>query len=106
MLDIQHLMLDVLRGLRPLLAAMKSVDPNLADQTRRAATSMVLNTAEARGSQGGNVRARYCTALGSARELSACLDCALALGYVESVSNEVLVKLNRVIGGLVRLSRR
>ena len=31
MLDIQHLMLDVLRGLRPLLAAMKSVDPNLAD---------------------------------------------------------------------------
>jgi four helix bundle protein len=41
-------------------------DANLADQLRRAASSVPLNLHEGAYSQGGNVRARFHNALGSA----------------------------------------
>jgi hypothetical protein len=40
--------------------------------------------------------ARYRTALGSARETGACLDAALALGYVEGVEAGLLERLDEV----------
>jgi len=47
---------------------------------------------------------RYRTALGSARETTACLDVATALGYVDHVEPALRAKLDVVIGGLVRLT--
>jgi len=42
-------------------------------------------------------------ALGSARETLACLQAAHALGCVTALDADVVAKLNRVIGTLVRL---
>jgi four helix bundle protein len=97
-------MLDVIRSLRSMLAAIERRDPDLARQLRRAASSVVLNIAEGSGSFGRLRVARYRTALGSARETLACLQTAEAFGYVEAVSHETMAGMNRVIGTLVRVA--
>ncbi len=87
------------------MAQIKRHDSNLEDQLRRAATGIVLNTAEASGSRGKNRGLRYSTALGSARETRACLQVAGALGYVDSVDAGLLDHLDHVIATLVKVSR-
>src|SRR5688500_18351364 len=66
----------------PLLAKIAHYDPDLARQGRRALTSIPLNTAESMDAHGGNKTLRLRTALGSTNETIACLDVAVALGYV------------------------
>lgn len=72
----------VVRELAPLVAQIRRCDRPLADQLRRAAQSVVLNIAEARGSDAGNARARFATACGSAKETRAALHVAADWGYV------------------------
>jgi four helix bundle protein len=96
MLQAYDMMLEVLRGLRPLLAQIEKHDRDLGNQLRRASTSVVLNVAEGSGSSAGLRKARYQTALGSARETGACLDAAIALGYVEEVEPRLLKQLDSV----------
>jgi hypothetical protein len=86
-----------------MLAAIERHDSDLARQLRRAASSVVLNIAEGSGSLGKMRRARYRTALGSARETLACLRTAEAFGYVEPVGPGMLGDRNRVIGTLVHV---
>jgi four helix bundle protein len=102
MLRIYGVMLEVLKTMRPVLAAIETKDRDLARQARRAGTSVVLNLAEGTGARGGTRRQRYSDALGSAREFRGCLDSALALGYVGQVESE---GLREVIGSLVKLTR-
>jgi four helix bundle protein len=64
---------------------------------------VALNISEASGSSGGTRRERYRNALGSARETGACIDVALALGYVESVDAGLLDALDKVRATLVRV---
>ena len=104
MLRIYDDMLGVIAAMRPLLAAIERRDADLARQLRRAASSVVLNTAEGCGSFGRVRTVRYRTALGSARETLACLEVAAAFGYVEAMPKTVGVLMNRVIGTLVRVS--
>ncbi len=73
-----------MRDVRPVLEKVRKQDRSLFDQARRAASSMVLNIAEAQGSDAGNARARYHTAAGSARLLSAALRLAIAWGYTSA----------------------
>ena len=80
MLDIYPKAIGLLRALRAVIAGIEAHDRGLARQLRRASTSIVLNMSEGSGSRGGTRRERYCSALGSARETSGCLDAALALG--------------------------
>src|SRR5580698_9741993 len=101
MLRIYGVMLQVVRGMRPVLARIESKDRDLARQMRRALASMVINTGEGSGSRGGRRRERYRNALGTARETSAWLDAAVALGSVEPVISE----LPLVINTLYRLTR-
>ncbi len=54
------------------------------------------------GSSGGTRRERYRSALGSAREVQACIDVARAFGYVGGVEDEAFPE---VIGSLVKLAR-
>jgi hypothetical protein len=60
---------------------------------------------ERRGSRAGAIAARYRNALGSAREVVATFDVAVALGYIAPFDAEVLRQLDRIIGTLVRVAR-
>ena len=59
--------------------------------------------AEGSGNAGGTRRQRYLSALGSAREVGACLDVADALGYV-AVDAALARRLDSVVRVLVRLA--
>ncbi len=75
---------NVVRELVPLLHTIREHDKSLAEQLKRAAQSVVLNIAEARGNDAGNARARFSTACGSAKEVRAALNVASDWGYIES----------------------
>src|SRR5262249_10344785 len=84
-LQIYAVVIEMVRALRPLVAQIAKKDQNLGEQMRRALTSVPLNLHEGAYSQGGNVRARFHNAVGSAAEVRACLDVAEALGYIEEI---------------------
>jgi len=97
-------MIDFVRDVRPTLDAIVKRDANLGDQMRRALQSVVLNTAEGMGSRGRNRQARYHSALGSMREVNACLELGAAFGYVEPPPREMSNRIAQVIGTLVKLT--
>ena len=105
-LHIYSVAIETARRLRPLLDRIKTRDSNLADQLRRAVTSIPLNLQEGAYSQGGNARARFYSALGSAAEVRACLDVAEALGYIDNVDAGLRDRLDQIVATLHRLSRR
>ena len=105
-LRIYGVTIDMLRRLRPSIEKIGRKDSNLADQLRRAATSVALNLQEGAYSQGRNERARWHNAMGSAAEVRACLDVAEALGYVDSVDDDLRDSLDHIIATLHRLTRR
>jgi four helix bundle protein len=105
MLKIYQEMLEMLRELRPIMAELERRDLDLARQLRRAAPSVALNTAEGMYSRGKNRVVRYHSALGSAREVLACLEVAEALGYLGGVEARMRARLDRIVGTLVRLVR-
>jgi four helix bundle protein len=105
MLRAYGTMIEVLRRLRPAIAQIERHDRDLGNQLRRASASVALNMAEASGSSGGTRTIRYRTALGSARETGACLDVAMALGYVGEIDVGVVQRLDIVTGTLVRVIR-
>ena len=105
MLRIYETILQVLAELVPVVAKIETHDRDLGRQLRRAATSIVLNTAEACGNTGGTRRERFRSALGSAQESVACIDAAVALGYIEGVEAGLLDKLDHVRAVLVKVAR-
>jgi len=104
MLRIYTTVLQVLTELRGVTAQIEMHDRDLGRQLRRAATSVALNMQEGSGSSGGTRRERYRSALGSARETGACLDAAMALGYVKSVDAELLRRLDHVRAVLAKMT--
>ncbi len=86
----------------PMIAAIKRQDNNLADQLRRALTSVPLNLAEGAGQTGGHRKQRYLTAMGSLREIEACLQVAEALGYLQP-DPERNGQLKKTLVGVLRL---
>jgi four helix bundle protein len=103
MLRIYPVVLEVIASLRPFLVQIERRDRDLGRQLRRAASSVALNLAEGSYSRGKNRLARYHNALGSIREVLACLEVAKAFGYVGSLDVELAQRMNRVTGTLVRL---
>jgi len=102
--------LQLIRSLRPLVPVLKKHDRDLADQLRRAATSVALNLGEGRRRAGGDQRRHYEIAHGSAGEVLTALDVARAWGYVVDDSDakqnldRLLALLWRLTHGAVRLS--
>ena len=66
------------------------MDADLGRQVQRAMSSVVLNLAEASGNDAGTARARFSTACGSAKEVRAGLELAVAYGYVSEGRAEAL----------------
>jgi four helix bundle protein len=103
MLRIYDTSLSVITKLRPVIGAIERHDGDLARQLRRASASTVLNIAEGSYARGGNRKALYQVALGSAKESKACIDVAVALGYIERVDGELLAGISSICAVLYRL---
>jgi four helix bundle protein len=106
MLDIYGVILGVVAELKTTVAQIERCDADLARQMRRAMCSVALNVAEGMGSRGRNRGARYHTALGSMQETMACVEVGQALGYAGAVDAELLGRMRRIVGTLVRLACR
>ena len=104
MLRIYGVVLEVVRGVKPVIEEIERKDPDLARQMRRAACSVALNVSEGMYSRGKNRGARYHTAMGSMRETLACIEVSEALGYLRSVEPELLRRIDDVLAVLYRLS--
>ena len=102
MLRIYSRVIEVVRGMRPVIDEIETRDRDLARQLRRAMASVALNMQEGGGSHGKTRLERYRNALGSARETGACLDVAMALGYVDGIDAGLLDGLDHVRAVLAR----
>ena len=105
MLRIYETALQVAQEIVPVLTRIEMHDRDLGRQLRKAVTSVPLNVSEGSGNSGGTRRERYRTALGSAREVGACIDAAIALGYVDAVDAKLLDRLDHVRAVLVKVAR-
>jgi four helix bundle protein len=106
MLRIYEVVLLMVAGVARIADEIERKDVDLPRQLRRAAQSVALNTAEGMGNTGGHKRQRYQTALGSAREVKACVDVAKAMSYISQIDEVTLDRLSHVTGTLVKLARR
>jgi len=94
----QNVATDAVRLLRPLVERIQRHDKSLVDQLKRAASSVVLNLAEAAYNNAGHRRSRLESARGSANEVRAALALACAWGYIgEREAAEVDALYGRVL---------
>ena len=97
--------LGLVSGLRPVLGALAKADRSLADQLRRAASSVVLNIAEGNRRTGKDRLHFFRIAAGSAAEARAALEVARAWGMV-GAAPVAEAELDRVLAMLWRLTHR
>ncbi len=99
--------LELLASLVPVLRMLRTVDPKLLDQLRRAAQSVHLNIAEANGRIGKDRRHMFRTAYSSAGEAVAALQGAVALQTLpRQLISEPLALLDRLRAMTYRLATR
>ena len=104
--QVEELSLELIEALVPLMPRIKQHDKNLADQLRRAASSIGLNCAEAAFSDPGNRKARLFTAAGSAGETRHALRQAVAWRIVTPRDAEAATALlRRIVAILWRMTR-
>ncbi len=99
--------LDMQRALAPLVKLLATHDADLTKQLRRAATSVTLDISEANRRAGKDRSHLFRVALGSAAEVTACIDTAVAHEYLDlELAVEVLSLADRIRAMTFRLSRR
>ena len=94
--------LELIRALGPLLRRVAPLDRDLAQQIRRAASSVALNLSEGRGLSGPRQANHYRIASGSAQEVGAGLDLIEAWGLapVEASTKQRLDRVRALLWGL------
>jgi len=103
---LEQVGLEMVEALQPVVVRIKRRDRSLADQLARAASSVVLNVAEANYSDPGNKSSRLFTAAGSAGEVRAAVKLAVAWRYCTSAEVAAAQQLlDRVIAILWKLTR-
>ena len=103
--DTLTVAIELARSLREPLEHLSRRDRALADQARRAATSVALNVAEARKREGKDRGFLFRIAGGSAAEVEAALKVAEAWGYLDGASlAEARALLDRLGALLWRLT--
>jgi len=105
MLRIYEDSLAMLETLNIEIANIQRHDTDLARQLRKAAASVALNIAEGSYARGRNRKALYNVALGSAKEVRACLDVARAFHYLAAIDESIVARLNVICAVLYRLTR-
>ena len=97
--------LELVAALAPLVRALRSSDPDLARQIRRAGASVPLNISEANSRRGRDRAHLFRVASGSAREVIAALRIALAFGDLSADRTAPALELaDRVVAMLYRLA--
>ena len=86
MLDAQFLALDLIRALRPLCEQVARPGADLADQLRRAATSVALNLGEGVRRTGRDKKRAYRIAAAEAQEVRIALEAAVAGGWLDDAA--------------------
>ncbi len=105
MFDALEVSLELIRSLGEPLSVIRSRDPQLFDQIRRAATSLALNLAEGRKRVGRDRLNHWRIASGSAEEVRTALRVAAAWGDLDPASYERSFQLlDRVAAMLWRLT--
>ena len=95
--------LQTLPALKRVIDRIARDDRHLADQLRRAATSIALNLSEADGNERGHRRNRLQSAMGSLRETRTALQIAVAFGYV---STETVQPIDRQLDQVAAMTWR
>ena len=107
--ELLNIVINTVATARPLVDAVQRKDRDLADQVRRALSSICLNTAEGFGTsaRNGNCRLRFESARGSLYEAQSGLRVAVAWGYftTEQVA-PTLAALDGIAKRLYGLARR
>jgi len=99
--------LQLLRCTAPLIEQLATRDADLVKQLRRAGASVALNISEANRRVGKDRAHLFRVALGSAAEVAACLEVAVALGYLEAAAvAQALELVDRVRAMTYRLANR
>ena len=97
---------QLIRLLRTLTARLRSRNPELYRQLRRAASAVSLNLAEGSGREGADRRHHFRIARGSALEVQAIVEVAEAWGDIDRKTIEpvlpVLERVLRLTRGLTR----
>ena len=95
--------LELVASVCRLAEIVQRKDKSLADQMRRAVTSVPLNFQEGCYSRGGNQLARWHDAMASAKETMACLDVSVAARYLTRGHVEAdLDRIDQVVAGIYR----
>ena len=98
--------LDTIRSLRAPARLLGRRDARLADQLRRAASSIALNLAEGNRRRGHDRRYHFHVAAGSADEVRTALRVALAWGWLDPRDVEApMALLDRVLAMVWKLTR-
>jgi four helix bundle protein len=95
--------LEAIKSLRTVVPQIERHDRDLADQIRRAASSVALNLAEGQRLTKGNKPKHYAIAHGSANEVRAGLQTELAWGWLDDASAALAV-IDRLLALLWRLT--
>lgn len=104
---LAELSFELIEDLRPLVEVIRRRDRSLADQLMRAASSIALNIAEGQKSDGGNMRARFFTAAGSANETRAALRVAVGWRHIgPEAAMGARERLDHIIAILWKLTHR
>ena len=95
--------IELVGSIREVIQVIERSDPDLGDQLRRAASSVVLNLAEGQRSLKGNKGKHYAIAHGSANEVKAALQLARAWGWIGDAEKPFAL-LDRLLALLWRLT--
>lgn len=95
--------LEVIRTLRTIVPQIERHDRDLADQIKRAASSVALKLAEGQRLTKGNKPKQYAIAHGSANEVRAAVQTAIAWGWIDEASKQ-LAAIDRLLALLWRLN--
>ncbi len=101
--DALRVAYELMRTVSPVLELIAERDANLADQARRATTSIVLNLEEGQLRRGKDRARFHRQAGGSSAELRAALRIANAWGYTHGLEN-IMALADRVVAMTYRLA--